>query len=101
MSLIIDLSVCLKDDLTGVVVFESKSESRHEGISITIEANVNMQLSSKNVGIFEAFYNSVKVFVLNKFKLLVITHLMSYQLKAGPTYQLQRRDGPNRQIARR
>jgi len=51
---------CEGEELTGVVVFESKSESRHEGIVVTVEANVNMQLSSKNVGIFEAFYNSVK-----------------------------------------
>jgi hypothetical protein len=48
------------DDLTGVVVFDCKSESRHEGITLSVEGLVNMQLSSKNVGIFEAFYNSVK-----------------------------------------
>ncbi|CAG2163840.1 unnamed protein product [Oppiella nova] len=48
------------DDLSGVVVFESRSEAKHEGIVLSIEGTVNMQLSSKNVGIFEAFYNSVK-----------------------------------------
>lgn len=42
-------------------MFDSKAESRHEGITLTVEGFVNMQLSSKNVGIFEAFYNSVKV----------------------------------------
>ncbi|RWS01546.1 Down syndrome critical region protein 3-like protein [Dinothrombium tinctorium] len=51
---------CEGDDLTGVIVFDCKSESRHEGITLTVEGMVNMQLSSKNVGIFEAFYNSVK-----------------------------------------
>lgn len=51
----------LQEDLCGVVVFDCKTESRHEGITLTVEGFVNMQLSSKNVGIFEAFYNSVKV----------------------------------------
>ncbi len=51
--------------MTGVIVFECKSESRHEGIVLSVEATVNMQLSSKNVGIFEAFYNSVKVRLIN------------------------------------
>ena len=44
-----------------MIVFDSKTEARHEGITLTVEGTVNMQLSSKNVGIFEAFYNSVKV----------------------------------------
>ncbi|XP_054160872.1 vacuolar protein sorting-associated protein 26C-like [Oppia nitens] len=48
------------DELSGVVVFECKSECRHEGIVLSVDGSVNMQLSSKNVGIFEAFYNSVK-----------------------------------------
>jgi len=48
------------DELSGVVVFESRSEAKHEGIVLSMEGTVNMQLSSKNVGIFEAFYNSVK-----------------------------------------
>ncbi|RWS20406.1 Down syndrome critical region protein 3-like protein, partial [Leptotrombidium deliense] len=48
------------DDLTGLIVFDCKTESRHEGITLSVEGIVNMQLSSKNVGIFEAFYNSAK-----------------------------------------
>jgi hypothetical protein len=48
------------ENLAGVVIFDSKTETRHEGISLTVEGSVNMQLSSKNVGIFEAFYNSAK-----------------------------------------
>jgi len=58
--------VLSQDDLAGVIVFECKSEARHEGISLSVEGTVNMQLSSENVGIFEAFYNSVKViFILS------------------------------------
>ncbi|GFS43917.1 vacuolar protein sorting-associated protein 26C [Trichonephila inaurata madagascariensis] len=44
----------------GYVVVESRSEVKHEGITLTMEGNVTMQLSSKNVGILEAFYSSAK-----------------------------------------
>jgi len=48
------------ENVTGFVVIQSKNEVRHDGISLSIEGSVVLQLSSKNVGIFEAFYNSVK-----------------------------------------
>uniref|UniRef100_A0A8C9RPR4 Vacuolar protein sorting-associated protein 26C n=1 Tax=Scleropages formosus TaxID=113540 RepID=A0A8C9RPR4_SCLFO len=43
-----------------VVVISSKEAVQHQGISLTMEGLVNLQLSSKSVGVFEAFYNSVK-----------------------------------------
>ncbi|XP_062341086.1 vacuolar protein sorting-associated protein 26C isoform X2 [Osmerus eperlanus] len=46
--------------LAGVVVLVSKEAVQHHGISLTMEGLVNLQLSSKSVGVFEAFYNSVK-----------------------------------------
>lgn len=36
----------------------------HNGITLIIEGTVNMQLSAKSVGLFEAFYNSVKPITL-------------------------------------
>uniref|UniRef100_F6QKV9 Vacuolar protein sorting-associated protein 26C n=1 Tax=Xenopus tropicalis TaxID=8364 RepID=F6QKV9_XENTR len=33
---------------------------QHQGITLTMEGSVNLQLSAKSVGVFEAFYNSVK-----------------------------------------
>ena len=44
-----------------MAVVESNSDVRHEGLSLTMEGSVNLQLSTKNVGIFEAFSNSIKV----------------------------------------
>ncbi|XP_069492190.1 vacuolar protein sorting-associated protein 26C isoform X4 [Ambystoma mexicanum] len=38
----------------------SKDTVQHQGISLTMEGSVNLQLSAKSVGVFEAFYNSVK-----------------------------------------
>ncbi|XP_078512984.1 vacuolar protein sorting-associated protein 26C isoform X4 [Lissotriton helveticus] len=46
--------------LSGVVVIMSKDTVQHQGISLTMEGSVNLQLSAKSVGVFEAFYNSVK-----------------------------------------
>ncbi|XP_075982340.1 vacuolar protein sorting-associated protein 26C [Anticarsia gemmatalis] len=48
------------ETIAGVAVVESNSEVRHEGLSLTMEGMVNLQLSTKNVGIFEAFSNSIK-----------------------------------------
>jgi hypothetical protein len=44
-----------------VVVISSKDSVQHQGMSLTMEGTVNLQLSAKSVGVFEAFYNSVKV----------------------------------------
>ncbi|XP_066115486.1 vacuolar protein sorting-associated protein 26C isoform X5 [Saccopteryx bilineata] len=46
--------------LSGVVVICGKDSVQHQGISLTVEGTVNLQLSAKSVGVFEAFYNSVK-----------------------------------------
>ncbi|KAJ8922342.1 hypothetical protein NQ315_004285 [Exocentrus adspersus] len=48
------------ENVVGVIVISSNSDFKHEGITLTMEGIVNLQVSSKNVGIIEAFYNSVK-----------------------------------------
>ncbi|XP_068142319.1 vacuolar protein sorting-associated protein 26C [Drosophila tropicalis] len=50
------------DMLLGCVQFQCppETETKHEGIFLTLEGVVNLQLSSKTVGVFDAFYNSVK-----------------------------------------
>lgn len=47
--------------VSGVVVMVCKEAVQHHGIFLAMEGLVNLQLSSKSVGVFEAFYNSVKV----------------------------------------
>ena len=44
-----------------MVVVSSPTDVRHDGISLLAEGIVSLQLSAKTIGIFEAFYNSVKV----------------------------------------
>lgn len=47
--------------MSGLILLQTNSDIKHDGIFLTMEGAVNLQLSSKTVGIFEAFYNSVKV----------------------------------------
>jgi len=44
----------------GTVVVNSKGELGHSGVTLTMEGTVTLQLSAKSVGVFEAFYNSLK-----------------------------------------
>jgi hypothetical protein len=44
----------------GIVVLESKGGFSHNGITMVMEGVVTLQLSAKSVGLFEAFYNSLK-----------------------------------------
>ncbi|KAJ8678913.1 hypothetical protein QAD02_014700 [Eretmocerus hayati] len=48
------------ENISGLILLQTNSDVKHDGISLTMEGAVNLQLSSKTVGIFEAFYNSVK-----------------------------------------
>ena len=43
------------------MVVNSKQEVQHQGIYLAMEGAVSLQLSAKSVGLFEAFYNSLKV----------------------------------------
>ncbi|XP_054722541.1 vacuolar protein sorting-associated protein 26C-like [Uloborus diversus] len=53
-----------EESVVGCIVVESRSEMKHEGISLAMDGNVAMQLSAKNVGILEAFYSSAKPVLL-------------------------------------
>ncbi|XP_071959166.1 vacuolar protein sorting-associated protein 26C-like [Antedon mediterranea] len=57
--------------LAGVVVVDSKGELQHQGINLLIEGLVTLQLSSKSVGLFEAFYSSLKPITLLNYSLVV------------------------------
>jgi len=56
--------LCLfQEKITGIILVQSGSDIKHDEISLTMVGTVNLQLSAKNIGIFEKFYNSVKVCV--------------------------------------
>lgn len=58
----------LKENISGLIVLETNSDLKHDGITLTMEGSVNLQVSSKNVGILEAFYNAIKVAFLKRAK---------------------------------
>lgn len=47
--------------ISGVAVVDSKFEISHQGLYLTFEGKVSMHPSEKNVGLFDAFTNSIKV----------------------------------------
>lgn len=51
----------LQDTISGIICIESPTDVKHEGVFMTIEGTVDLQISTQNIGAFEAFYNSVKV----------------------------------------
>lgn len=58
---VLSFAVFVQEVVSGVVVMVCKEAVQHHGIFLSMEGLVNLQLSSKSVGVFEAFYNSVKV----------------------------------------
>lgn len=53
----------------GVVAVISKGDLSHNGVSLTLDGTVSLQLSAKSVGVFEAFYNSLKPIQLVSYSL--------------------------------
>jgi hypothetical protein len=43
-----------------MLVINSPSSTTHQGITMRMDGSVQLQLSAKSVGLFEAFYNSIK-----------------------------------------
>ena len=60
------------DLIRGVVVIISKGDISHNGLSLTLEGSVNLQLSAKSIGVFEAFYNSLKPIQLVNYTLELV-----------------------------
>lgn len=55
--------------IKGVVLVNTKNDLSHSGLTLTMEGSVNLQLSAKSVGVFEAFYNSLKPIQLVQYNL--------------------------------
>lgn len=57
----IDFFVLSQDIIQGTVIISTPNTFKHNGISLTVDGSVQLHLSGKSVGVFEAFYNSTKV----------------------------------------
>ncbi len=52
------------EKVRGVVVISRSGSMSHSGISMKVEGVIKLQLSARSVGLFEAFYSSIKPMVL-------------------------------------
>lgn len=50
----------LQETISGLVQIHCPSESKHDGIIVSINGNVGLQMGSKSVGIIDAFSNSAR-----------------------------------------
>jgi len=48
------------DTVSGYVLLKSATPFTHSGVTIELEGTIGLQLSAKSVGLFEAFYSSMK-----------------------------------------
>ncbi|KAG0693741.1 Down syndrome critical region protein 3 [Chionoecetes opilio] len=48
------------ETVSGVVVVDSRSDTRHDGITLTIDGLVNIQLSPRSAGLLESIVSSSK-----------------------------------------
>eukprot|EP00761_Pharyngomonas_kirbyi_P008351 gb/GECH01008362.1/.p1 GENE.gb/GECH01008362.1/~~gb/GECH01008362.1/.p1 ORF type:complete len:303 (+),score=45.36 gb/GECH01008362.1/:1-909(+) len=48
------------ENVKGSIIVDTNSNLSHQGITLSVQGSVSLQLSGKNVGLFEAFYNSFK-----------------------------------------
>lgn len=56
----VDKTYALGEKVTGAVVVTSTSKTSHSGIKLTVEGTVTLTLSARSIGLFEAFYSSLK-----------------------------------------
>ena len=52
------------EKVRGVVVISRSGSMSHSGITMKVEGVIKLQLSARSVGLFEAFYSSIKPMVL-------------------------------------
>lgn len=57
------------ETVTGNVVVRTQSSMKHQGIKMLVEGNVNLLLSARSIGLFEAFYSSMKPVQLLKYEI--------------------------------
>eukprot|EP01083_Nonionella_stella_P083656 231373_1 len=59
------------DTVSGVIIVRSDSKLSHQGIKLQVCGTVDLQLSARAVGLFEAFYNSIKPMELISYDITV------------------------------
>ena len=86
------------ETIKGVVYVQSKGELSHNGLTLTADGSVKLQLSARSVGRFEAFYNSLKpIHVLHQQLELVAPGKLPSGVTEIP-FELPLRAKPNKKL---
>jgi len=59
------------EKVSGSVIISSRGSMSHSGIKLLVEATVSLTLSARSIGLFEAFYSSLKPISLINFEIEV------------------------------
>lgn len=65
------------DVVSGAIIVQSQGSMRHGAIKIQVEGSAQLQLSARSIGLFEAFYSSLKP-----------VNLLSYAFEVKPSGRL-------------
>ncbi|CAF1267090.1 unnamed protein product [Adineta ricciae] len=86
------------DIVQGIVIISAPTSFKHNGITLTVDGSVQLHLSGKSVGVFEAFYNSTKpVSLINQTLELAKPGQIS-TVRTEIPFQIQLKGKPNKPL---
>ncbi|CAF0836547.1 unnamed protein product [Rotaria sordida] len=86
------------DIIQGTVIISTPTSFKHNGITITVDGSVQLHLSGKSVGVFEAFYNSTKPVTLINQTIELAKPGQMPSLKTEIPFQVQLKGRPNKPL---
>ncbi|CAF1046142.1 unnamed protein product [Rotaria sordida] len=86
------------DIIQGTVIISTPTSFKHNGIIITVDGSVQLHLSGKSVGVFEAFYNSTKPVTLINQTIELAKPGQMPSLKTEIPFQVQLKGRPNKPL---
>ncbi|CAF0750853.1 unnamed protein product [Rotaria sp. Silwood1] len=86
------------DIIQGTVIISTPTSFKHNGITMTVDGSVQLHLSGKSVGVFEAFYNSTKPVTLINQIIELAKPGQIPSLKTEIPFQVQLKGRPNKPL---
>ncbi|UJR36073.1 hypothetical protein I4U23_028809 [Adineta vaga] len=86
------------DIMQGTVIISAPTSFKHNGITLTVDGSVQLHLSGKSVGVFEAFYNSTKPVTLINQTIELAKPGQISTVKTEIPFQIQLKGKPNKPL---
>ncbi|CAF2506116.1 unnamed protein product [Rotaria sp. Silwood2] len=86
------------DIIQGTVIISTSTSFKHTGITLTVDGSVQLHLSGKSVGVFEAFYQSTKPVTLIDQTIELVKPGQIPSLKTEIPFQVQLKGRPNKPL---